>query len=52
MFPGDGIVDFADTFARIEATGYQGHYMCNFGTPDDMLRGRQIMADAAQARHT
>jgi sugar phosphate isomerase/epimerase len=52
MFPGDGIVDFAATFARIEATGYQGHYMCNFGTPDDMLRGRQVMADAAQARHT
>jgi sugar phosphate isomerase/epimerase len=48
MFPGDGIIDFADTFARIEGAGYRGHYMCNFGTPDDMLRGREIMANAAK----
>ncbi|MCB1715468.1 MAG: sugar phosphate isomerase/epimerase [Candidatus Competibacteraceae bacterium] len=49
MFPGDGIIDFQDTFARIEGLGYTGHYMCNFGTPEDMLRGRQIMAEAARA---
>lgn len=41
MFPGDGIIDFADLFSRVEATGYSGHYMCNFGTPQDMLRGRK-----------
>ena len=44
MFPGEGIIDFQDTFARIEASGYTGHYMCNFGTPEEMLRGREIMA--------
>jgi sugar phosphate isomerase/epimerase len=40
MYPGDGIIDFADTFRRIEATGFAGHYMCAFGTLDTMLRGR------------
>lgn len=51
MFPGEGIIDFADTFSRIEATGYKGHYMCNFGTPEQMLRGRRIMADAAAGKN-
>lgn len=49
MFPGEGIIDFRDMFARVEKTGYRGHYMCNFGSPGDMLRGRRIMADAADA---
>ena len=43
MFPGEGIIDFPDVFSRIEAAGYTGHYMCNFGTPADMLRGRVIL---------
>lgn len=45
MFPGDGIIDFTDTFRRIEATGFRGHYMCAFGPLDDMLRGRDILAE-------
>lgn len=45
LFPGDGIIDFPDTFRRIEATGYAGHYMNAFGTLDDMLRGRRVLAD-------
>ena len=49
MFPGEGIIDFSDLFKRIEATGYRGHYMCNFGTPADMLRGRLILSEAANA---
>jgi len=44
MYPGDGIIDFTDTFRRIEATGFRGHYMCAFGPLDDMLRGREILA--------
>jgi len=43
MFPGTGIIDFADTFRRIEATGYSGHYMSGYGTLDDMLRGREVL---------
>ena len=49
LFPGDGIIDFPDTFRRIEATGYTGHYMNAFGTLDDMLRGRRLMADGYKA---
>ena len=37
MYPGAGIIDFADTFRRIEATGYAGHYTTAFGTIEDML---------------
>jgi sugar phosphate isomerase/epimerase len=44
MFPGDGIIDFTDTFRRIEATGFTGHYMCAFGALDVMLRGREVLA--------
>ena len=42
LFPGEGMVDFPDMFRRVEATGFSGHYMTGFGTPDDMLRGREF----------
>ena len=45
MFPGDGIIDFPDTFQRIEATGFTGHYMSAYGTMDDMLRGRDYLVE-------
>ncbi len=45
MFPGDGIIDFADTFRRIEATGFSGHYMSSYGTLDDMVRGRDYLVE-------
>lgn len=45
MYPGDGIIDFTDTFRRIEATGFLGHYMCAFGPLDAMLRGRDLLAE-------
>lgn len=41
LYPGTGIIDFTDTFRRIEATGFKGHYMQAYGTLDDMLRGRE-----------
>ena len=43
MYPGSGIIDFADTFRRIEATGYAGHYTAAFGTIEDMLRARPLL---------
>ncbi len=46
MFPGDGMIDFADTFRRIEATGFTGHYMSAYGSLDDMLRGRDYLVQA------
>ena len=45
MYPGDGIIDFTDTFRRIEATGFRGHYMCAFGPLDAMLRGRDLLVE-------
>lgn len=46
--PGDGIVDWADTFAQIERTGFIGHYICAFGTLGDMLDGRHTLAAVAK----
>jgi sugar phosphate isomerase/epimerase len=45
MFPGTGIIDFADAFRLIEATGYTGSYTAAFGTIDDMLRARAYLAE-------
>ena len=45
--PGEGNIDFAGLFRRLEGAGYRGHYMNNFGTPDDMLEGRDALAAIA-----
>ena len=48
--PGEGTIDFAAMFARLEGTGFSGFYMNNFGSLDDMLRGRDyLVARAADA---
>ena len=39
--PGEGTIDFARMFGRIEGGGYRGHYMMAFGSLDDMLVGRE-----------
>jgi sugar phosphate isomerase/epimerase len=45
--PGEGNIDFARLFRRLEDAGFRGHYMNNFGTPDDMLAGRDALAAIA-----
>ena len=45
--PGEGTIDFARMFARIEGGGYRGHYMMAFGSLDDMLTGRTTLARSA-----
>jgi sugar phosphate isomerase/epimerase len=45
--PGDGTIDFAALFARLEGGGFTGFYMNNFGSPDDMLLGRDHLLDTA-----
>src|SRR3954471_3436224 len=47
--PGQGDLDFGDMFRRIEAKGFQGHYMNAFGSLDDMLRGRDELVGLAEA---
>lgn len=46
--PGEGSMDFADMFKRIEAKGFTGHYMNQFGSRDDMLEGRRYLVDVAR----
>jgi len=46
--PGDGTMDFADMFRRIEAAGFTGHYMNQFGTREDMLEGRRYLVEQAR----
>ena len=45
--PGEGDIDFADMFRRIEAKGFRGHYMNAFGSLDDMLEGREELVRIA-----
>jgi sugar phosphate isomerase/epimerase len=45
--PGQGTIDFADMFRRIEAAGFRGHYMNQFGSLDDMLTGRDYLVERA-----
>ena len=47
--PGEGTIDFARMFRRIEDAGFRGHYMNAFGSLDDMLAGRETLAAIARA---
>jgi len=38
--PGQGHIDFAALFQRLEVSGYQHHYMMAFGSLEDKLAGR------------
>jgi len=46
--PGGSNIDFARVFRRLERGGFRGHYMNNFGTLDDMLAGRDVLAAIAE----
>jgi sugar phosphate isomerase/epimerase len=48
LAPGCGTVDFVDMFRRVEAAGFQGHYMCGWGSIQDMLTGREYLLDCAR----
>lgn len=45
LFPGDGDFDFVDLFKKLDQKGFKGHYMNVWGTLDDMIRGRDVLAD-------
>ena len=45
--PGQGTIDFARMFKRLEGGGYRGHYMMAFGSLEDMLAGREWLVRAA-----
>jgi sugar phosphate isomerase/epimerase len=48
MHPGTGTVDFVEMFRLIEETGYRGPYTCGWGTIEQMLEGRNYLADRAR----
>ena len=47
--PGDGNIDFAMVFRRLDELGFKGHYMNAFGSLDDMLAGRDDLVRLAEA---
>jgi len=42
--PGEGTIDFASLFRRLEAAGYRRHYSMAFGSSDDKLAARERFA--------
>ena len=42
--PGEGDFDFPALFRRLDELGFAGHYMNAFGTLEDMLEGREVLA--------
>jgi sugar phosphate isomerase/epimerase len=49
LYPGTGNLDFGAMFKLLESRGYRGHYMQDYMTVPDMVRGRVIVADLADA---
>jgi sugar phosphate isomerase/epimerase len=47
--PGEGDLDFARLFARIEGAGFRGHYTNAFGSLEDMLAARGQLVAIARA---
>jgi sugar phosphate isomerase/epimerase len=45
--PGQGTIDFASLFRRLEAGGYRHHYAMAFGSNDDKLTARELFAGYA-----
>jgi sugar phosphate isomerase/epimerase len=44
LLPGQGNIDFASLFKRLEASGYRGHYSMAFGRPEDKLAAREVFS--------
>ena len=42
--PGDGTIDFAALFGRLESAGYRRHYTMAFGSSEDKLAAREMLA--------
>ena len=46
--PGQGTIDFATLFRRLEGAGYRHHYMMAFGADTDKLAAREFFASLAR----
>jgi sugar phosphate isomerase/epimerase len=47
--PGEGNIDFAALFTRLESAGYRGHYMMAFGNQADKLEARDFFVRGVRA---
>ncbi|MFB6281996.1 MAG: sugar phosphate isomerase/epimerase family protein [Haloferacaceae archaeon] len=45
LYPGEGTIDFASLFDRLEGAGFDGHYTLAFGSKADMLEGREYLVE-------
>jgi sugar phosphate isomerase/epimerase len=45
--PGEGNIDFAALFRRLESAGYAGHYVMGFGSQADKLAAREFFVTCA-----
>ena len=52
LMPGTGDFDFPGLFRKLDELGFEGHYMNAFGTLDDMVKGRDILARMGEGRFT
>lgn len=50
--PGEGDLDFAYLFRRLDKLGFKGHYMNAFGTLQDMIDGRDYLAEMGEDTST
>jgi sugar phosphate isomerase/epimerase len=46
--PGEGNLDFADMFRRVEGRGFKGHYTNAFGSLEDRLNARDYLVEKAR----
>lgn len=49
MIPGEGSIDFAAMFVRLESSGYNGHYSMAYGTPEQKIASRDWLIESAGA---
>ena len=49
LLPGEGSMDFARLFSRLEGDGYRGPYMLTFGNREQKVAGRDYLLRQAGA---
>ena len=47
MIPGEGTLDFANLFTRLENAGYKGHYSMAYGSNEQRIESRNQLSQLA-----
>jgi hydroxypyruvate isomerase len=50
LFPGTGDFDFKALFEKLDARGFEGHYMCAFQGLQEMIRGREVILGMVEGK--